>query len=190
MPGLTLPPSQQINMDTSLGPNHNRRGGNAISDIIFDSRSSYQPSANHYPQYPYRSSSPPQTQTQPQTQPQPQLAYYYHPQQQRMFSYFALPPQGPNSWNASGPIIQPMHIPPPPPQPPTRPPRSQHKVWILDCKGCETFLTNRGMKVRKPPYSALTPSQPLLTILCYFRSCRPCYYSVQKYRSILQMHFR
>ncbi|TFK20792.1 hypothetical protein FA15DRAFT_707806 [Coprinopsis marcescibilis] len=34
------------------------------------------------------------------------------------------------------------HVPysPPPPPPIT------HKVWILDCKSCDTFLTNRGMK--------------------------------------------
>ncbi|KAJ7091277.1 hypothetical protein C8R44DRAFT_817524 [Mycena epipterygia] len=30
------------------------------------------------------------------------------------------------------------HVPPPPPV--------AHKVWILDCKSCGTFLTNRGMK--------------------------------------------
>jgi len=34
----------------------------------------------------------------------------------------------------------------PPPQIPT-PPEIIHKVWILDCKSCGTFLTNRGMKV-------------------------------------------
>ncbi|KAF8070547.1 hypothetical protein FPV67DRAFT_1413745 [Lyophyllum atratum] len=31
---------------------------------------------------------------------------------------------------------------PSPPPPPPIP----HKVWILDCKSCDTFLTNRGMK--------------------------------------------
>ena len=30
----------------------------------------------------------------------------------------------------------------PPPPPPL------HKVWIVDCKACGMFLTNRGMKVR------------------------------------------
>ncbi|KAF9012424.1 hypothetical protein BDQ17DRAFT_1343868 [Cyathus striatus] len=29
---------------------------------------------------------------------------------------------------------------------PTPPPPIAHKVWILDCKSCGTFLTNRGMK--------------------------------------------
>ncbi|KIY66893.1 hypothetical protein CYLTODRAFT_444406 [Cylindrobasidium torrendii FP15055 ss-10] len=29
---------------------------------------------------------------------------------------------------------------------PVVPPPPAHKVWILDCKGCGTFLTNRGMK--------------------------------------------
>lgn len=32
------------------------------------------------------------------------------------------------------------------PSPPPPPPIA-HKVWILDCKSCGTFLTNRGMKV-------------------------------------------
>ncbi|CDO75526.1 hypothetical protein BN946_scf184871.g7 [Trametes cinnabarina] len=35
--------------------------------------------------------------------------------------------------------VQPFLSMPPPPIP--------HKVWILDCKACGTFLTNRGMKV-------------------------------------------
>lgn len=35
----------------------------------------------------------------------------------------------------------------PPPPPATAPPAPVHKVWILDCKSCGTFLTNRGMKV-------------------------------------------
>ncbi|KAI0371115.1 hypothetical protein BV20DRAFT_212390 [Pilatotrama ljubarskyi] len=34
--------------------------------------------------------------------------------------------------------VQPFVTPPPQPIP--------HKVWILDCKSCGTFLTNRGMK--------------------------------------------
>lgn len=37
---------------------------------------------------------------------------------------------------------------PSPPPPPPPPPPIAHKVWILDCKACNTFLTNRGMKVR------------------------------------------
>lgn len=32
---------------------------------------------------------------------------------------------------------------PSPPPPPPIP----HKVWILDCRSCGAFLTNRGMKV-------------------------------------------
>lgn len=35
------------------------------------------------------------------------------------------------------------------PMPPSMPePPVLHKVWILDCKSCGKFLTNRGMKVR------------------------------------------
>jgi hypothetical protein len=32
------------------------------------------------------------------------------------------------------------------PYPPPQPPQLVHKVWILDCRSCATFLTNRGMK--------------------------------------------
>ncbi|KAJ6594010.1 hypothetical protein B0H19DRAFT_1205395 [Mycena capillaripes] len=32
------------------------------------------------------------------------------------------------------------------PYAPPAPPPIAHKVWILDCKSCNTFLTNRGMK--------------------------------------------
>jgi hypothetical protein len=28
------------------------------------------------------------------------------------------------------------------------PPPIPHKVWIVDCKSCRTFITNRGMKAR------------------------------------------
>ncbi|TFK90388.1 hypothetical protein K466DRAFT_484852 [Polyporus arcularius HHB13444] len=45
--------------------------------------------------------------------------------------------------------VQPINAPPPPPLP--------HKVWILDCKGCGTFLTNRGMKA----VLLLRPNVPL-----------------------------
>lgn len=39
---------------------------------------------------------------------------------------------------------QSMQLPPLP-----QPPSLAHKVWILDCRSCKTFFTNRGMKVRK-----------------------------------------
>ncbi|KAF8210387.1 hypothetical protein K438DRAFT_2011791 [Mycena galopus ATCC 62051] len=47
-----------------------------------------------------------------------------------MFSYM--------NWQPVFPAGNPYAPPPPPPVP--------HKVWILDCKSCGTFLTNRGMK--------------------------------------------
>ncbi|KAL1745684.1 hypothetical protein HDZ31DRAFT_81768 [Schizophyllum fasciatum] len=34
--------------------------------------------------------------------------------------------------------------PPPPPPPPVA-----HKVWLIDCRSCGTFLTNRGMKQQR-----------------------------------------
>jgi hypothetical protein len=68
-----------------------------------------------------------------------------------MFSYFAVPPQSHASWDSSVPATHPlsgantasMNFTPPPP-----PPASAPEVWILDCKNCGTFLSNRGMKVR------------------------------------------
>ncbi|KAH9940438.1 uncharacterized protein BXZ73DRAFT_88682 [Epithele typhae] len=45
--------------------------------------------------------------------------------------------------------VQPFVAPPPSPLP--------HKVWILDCKACGTFLTNRGMKA----VLLLRPNVPL-----------------------------
>ncbi|KAJ6625526.1 hypothetical protein B0H10DRAFT_2001740 [Mycena sp. CBHHK59/15] len=51
-----------------------------------------------------------------------------------MFSYL-------NPWQT-----QQLHLFPPNAYPPPPPPPIAHKVWILDCKSCRTFLTNRGMK--------------------------------------------
>lgn len=36
-------------------------------------------------------------------------------------------------------------------------PSIAHKVWLLECKHCLTFLTNRGMKVRAVRWHALRP---------------------------------
>lgn len=38
------------------------------------------------------------------------------------------------------------------------PPQVAHKVWILDCKSCGSFLTNRGMKVRSSGRRTLSSS--------------------------------
>ncbi|EIW82805.1 hypothetical protein CONPUDRAFT_88867 [Coniophora puteana RWD-64-598 SS2] len=59
-----------------------------------------------------------------------------------MFNYFAYPPHGAHAAWTNMPMIQ--HNPYPPAPPP--PPPLLHKVWIIDCKTCGTFLTNRGMK--------------------------------------------
>ncbi|KZT68227.1 hypothetical protein DAEQUDRAFT_728029, partial [Daedalea quercina L-15889] len=50
-----------------------------------------------------------------------------------------------------------QYFPPPPPLPAAAPPAPVHKVWILDCKSCGTFLTNRGMKA----VLLLRPNVPL-----------------------------
>ena len=44
------------------------------------------------------------------------------------------------------PVFHPSHTTYVPPQ--QLPPPQSNKVWILDCKSCGTFFTNRGMKVR------------------------------------------
>ncbi|KAI6046065.1 hypothetical protein EDC04DRAFT_2558740 [Pisolithus marmoratus] len=53
-------------------------------------------------------------------------------------SYLPSPPIF-TPWPAHPPLL---HY--PPPSAPTQP--LPHKVWILDCRACGTFLTNRGMK--------------------------------------------
>lgn len=62
-----------------------------------------------------------------------------------IFSYFAMPPQGhAGSWQTHLSMSMVQHNSYPPPSFP--PAQLAHKVWILDCKSCGTFLTNRGMK--------------------------------------------
>ena len=46
-------------------------------------------------------------------------------------------------WHAHLVAQNPYPLPPPPPP-------VAHKVWLIDCRTCGTFLTNRGMKVRPP----------------------------------------
>ncbi|KAG8214018.1 hypothetical protein J3R82DRAFT_10773 [Butyriboletus roseoflavus] len=70
-----------------------------------------------------------------------------------VFSHFALP-QAPANWHI--PLLQ--HNPYPPPQPP----QLVHKVWILDCRSCGTFLTNRGMKASLSPFRASSPETNLI----------------------------
>lgn len=68
------------------------------------------------------------------------------PPSSAMLSYFALP-QAPANWQPHVPFLH--HNPYPPPHPP----QLVHKVWILDCRACGTFLTNRGMKASFLPIS-------------------------------------
>jgi hypothetical protein len=52
----------------------------------------------------------------------------------------------PTSWSAYPEEVIPLPAPLPPPPPPPPP----QKVWILDCRSCNLFLTNRGMKASGP----------------------------------------
>src|SRR5258708_2086203 len=63
-------------------------------------------------------------------------------------------------------------------------PSTAHKVWLLECKHCETFLTNRGMKVRI--------DRCLLQRPVIFRAAllpRLFYYFARTSRCSLQTHF-
>lgn len=59
----------------------------------------------------------------------------------------------------SAPWHHPVHIISSNPYPaPSGPQQNTHKVWILECRSCGTFLTNRGMKVRNSLSSSGTLS--------------------------------
>lgn len=72
--------------------------------------------------------------------------------------YHPAPPSNAHSW-------RPMQQIPGNPYPAPSPPQLTHKVWILDCKSCDTFLTNRGMKVSRawPFFSCFSPRDPRLS---------------------------
>lgn len=61
------------------------------------------------------------------------------PPSSTIFSHFVLP-QASANWQPHIPLLH--HN----PYPPSQPPQLVHKVWILDCRSCGTFITNRGMK--------------------------------------------
>lgn len=68
-------------------------------------------------------------------------------------------------------------VPPPPPQQ-VQHVEYLHKVWILDCKACGTFFTNRGMKVS------------ILFLNCVAKSCLTYPHSVSLYFSVIFTSFR
>ena len=115
--------------------------------------------------------------------PSPAAVHYHHPLSRNSTS-----PQGTwaypahTQWVGSSNIAQvnvSVNIPPPPPQ-------VAHKVWLLDCKSCLTFLTNRGMKVSRlarPP----SPDRCSLGIGVLFRRFSFC---VRMCRCIPPMPFR
>jgi hypothetical protein len=63
-------------------------------------------------------------------------------------------------------------------------PSTAHKVWLLECKHCETFLTNRGMKVRIDRCLVQRPVIPKAALLP-----RLFYYFARTSRCTLQTHF-
>ncbi|KAI1785390.1 hypothetical protein LXA43DRAFT_899933 [Ganoderma leucocontextum] len=121
-------------------PPHNPR-----PDQDYASHSSWSPPALRI--YPEPSSIPPHWQPHP-----PNPSHYRDPR-----PYISPPPIQPNPripWQNVNPYsrvlqVQSFAAPPPPPIP--------HKVWILDCKACGMFLTNRGMKA----VLLLRPNVPL-----------------------------
>ncbi|KAF8806438.1 hypothetical protein BYT27DRAFT_7101767 [Phlegmacium glaucopus] len=60
---------------------------------------------------------------------------------------------------------------------PTPPPPISHKVWILDCKNCNMFLTNRGMKA----VLLLRPNVSLYSSDVLPVNCSPFYKSSLSY---------
>ncbi|PIL34063.1 hypothetical protein GSI_03774 [Ganoderma sinense ZZ0214-1] len=120
-------------------PPHNPR-----PDHDYAAHSSWSPPLRVYPE---PSSIPPHWQPHP-----PNPSQYRDPR-----PYVSPPPVQPNPripWQSINPYTrvlqaQPFSSPPPPPIP--------HKVWILDCKACGMFLTNRGMKA----VLLLRPNVPL-----------------------------
>lgn len=70
----------------------------------------------------------------------------HFPHSSAAFSHFALSQSSAN-WQSH------IHIHHHNPYPPPQPPQLVHKVWILDCRSCGTFLTNRGMKASLLPIS-------------------------------------
>lgn len=65
---------------------------------------------------------------------------------------------------------------------------NMHIVWILDCKSCGTFITNRGMKVR--PIINIIACQSQLTYMYYLidPAGRPSSFSARTSHSSRQMH--
>ena len=121
-------------------PPHNPR-----PDQDYAAHSSWSPPALRV--YPEPSSIPPHWHAHP-----PNPSQYRDPR-----PYVSPPPTQPNPrvpWQTVNPYarvlqVQPFTSPPPPPIP--------HKVWILDCKACSMFLTNRGMKVSESSHPQILP---------------------------------
>jgi hypothetical protein len=97
-----------------------------------------------------------------------------HGDRLRHARYDAAPPYSwrtPNS-HLSHPLLmrtQSNPYPPPPAQQQQPPPPVPHKVWILDCRTCGTFLTNRGMKASCRVSFSFSFSVPGLRASCTHR---------------------
>ncbi|GJE95893.1 hypothetical protein PsYK624_120840 [Phanerochaete sordida] len=79
-------------------------------------------------------------------------------------------PVVPSQWSAHSSFV-PGWLPHPPHRvaPMVPPPPLLHKVWLVDCKACGTFLTNRGMKA----VLLLRPSVPLYSTDALPINCSP-----------------
>lgn len=65
-----------------------------------------------------------------------------------------------------------VHAPPvPAPAPVPTTPQVPQRVWILDCKSCGMFLTNRGMKVSSPPDLHISPFAHPVTTSPFVLAC-------------------
>ncbi|KAI0081291.1 hypothetical protein K474DRAFT_1419920 [Panus rudis PR-1116 ss-1] len=156
MPALTTPRldwhDMPANPSPSQSPAHTHSGRDLppFSLQAYDARyppqvltssmySPHSPSAQHRAIYPIptipSSLQPPHDIHQTRYAPYPNV-----PQPMAHPRHYQLDPRAPAGWYVAQPVYRTAPVAPPPPPVP-------HKVWILDCKSCGIFLTNRGMKV-------------------------------------------
>ncbi|GAA5973496.1 hypothetical protein JCM11641_006493 [Rhodosporidiobolus odoratus] len=127
----------------------------AHQDVLSSSSRSYAPAQPRYQPYmashagaasPSTSSHLSSRTQEPYLQPfgdHPQ--YYYDPVRQQTF--LAVPVEDvPGSQSQAQPQLQMRQPSPPPPAPRPQPAPPVHRVYVLRCNSCETFLSDRGMR--------------------------------------------